>query len=102
MAHFAELDENNVVIRVLVTNNNDPNGDEGHQWLLDTLGGKWIKTSYNTVAGKHILGGTPLRKNYASIGYVYDEARDAFIPPRPDNGSWYLDEDSCTWISSNN
>ena len=83
MAHWAELDENNVVLRVLVGDNNDPAGDEGYQWLIDNLGGTWKKTSYNTVAGVHTAGGTPFRKNYAGIGYTYDEALDAFLPPKP-------------------
>jgi len=73
MAHFAELDENNIVIRVLVTDNNDPNGDEGYQYLIDTFGGTWVKTSYN---------GT-IRYNYAGIGYSYDSIDDAFIAPMP-------------------
>ena len=76
MAHFAELDENNIVLRVLVTDNNDPNGDEGYQWLIDTFGGNWIKTSYN---------GT-IRKNFAGIGYKYDAVNDAFIAPKPNCG----------------
>jgi hypothetical protein len=76
MAHWAELDNNNKVIRVLVGDNNDPNGDEGYQWLLDNLGGTWIKTSYN---------GT-IRYNYAGIGYTYDPEPDAFIAPRPECG----------------
>ena len=76
MAHFAELDENNIVLRVLVTDNNDPNGDEGYQFLLDTFGGTWVKTSYN---------GT-IRYNYAGIGYSYDPIDDAFISPMPECG----------------
>jgi hypothetical protein len=88
MAHFAELDENNVVIRVLVTDNDDPNGDEGYQWLVDNLGGTWVKTSYNG----------NIRKNYAGTGYSYDEGRDAFIPPRPFE-SWTLNEETCLWES---
>lgn len=56
----------------------------------------WIQTSYNTVGGKHLLGGTPLRKNFAAIGYTYDRVRDAFIPPKPFE-SWALDEDTCLW-----
>lgn len=96
MAHFAEIDENKIVLRVLVTDNNDTNGDEGYQWLIDNLGGVWIKTSYNTVGGTHLLGGTPLRKNYAGIGFTYDETRDAFIPPKPD-GDWVLNEETCFW-----
>jgi hypothetical protein len=94
MAHWAELDENNIVIRVLVGSNED--SDEGYQWLLDNLGGTWVKTSYNTRGGVHSLGGTPLRKNYAGIGYTYDAQRDAFIPPKPFD-SWALDEDTCLW-----
>lgn len=96
MAHFAEIDKNNVVLRVLVTDNNDPNGDEGYQWLLDNFGGRWIKTSYNTYGGIHKLGGTPVRKNYAGIGYTYDETRDAFILPKP-YPDWILNEETCLW-----
>lgn len=96
MAHWAELDENNLVVQVLVGDNNDPNGDEGYQWLIDNLGGKWIKTSYNTYGGVHLDGGTPLRKNYAGIGFTYDEDRDAFIAPKP--GENYLfNEETCLW-----
>lgn len=96
MAHWAEIDENNIVKRVVVTDSNDPNNDEGYQWLLDNLGGIWIKTSYNTRENKHILGGTPLRKNYAGIGYTYDQNRDAFIPPKLYE-DWVLNEETCTW-----
>lgn len=89
MAHWAELDENNIVIRVLVGDNNDPNGDEGYQWLIDNLGGRWIKTSYNN----------NIRKNFAGIGYKYDEDRDAFIPPKPEIfQSFILDEETCQWV----
>jgi len=94
ISHWAELDENNIVTRVLVGSNEDP--DEGYQWLIDNLGGTWVKTSYNTQGGVHSLGGTPLRKNYAGIGYSYDATRDAFIPPKPFN-SWLLNEDTCLW-----
>jgi hypothetical protein len=76
MAHWAELDENNKVIRVLVGDNNDPNKDEGYQWLLDNLGGTWIKTSYNA----------SIRFNFAGIGYTYDPIDDAFIAPMPECG----------------
>jgi hypothetical protein len=86
MAHWAEIDSDNKVIRVLVGDNNDPNGDEGYQWLLDNLGGTWIKTSYNG----------NIRKNYAGIGFTYDTVRDAFISPKPYE-SWLLNEDSCLW-----
>ena len=76
MSHWAELDQNNKVIRVTVGDNNDPNGDEGYQWLLDNLGGTWIKTSYNA----------SIRYNYAGAGYTYDPNADAFIAPRPECG----------------
>ena len=103
MAHWAELDENNVVTRVLVGDNNDPAGDEGYQWLLDNLGGTWVKTSYNAVGGKRrnpetgeVTEEAGFRKNYAGIGYTFDAVRDAFIPPKPFN-SWVLNEDTCLW-----
>lgn len=76
MSHWAEIDEKNIVVRVLVGDNNDPNGDEGYQWLIDNLGGRWIKTSYNN----------NIRYNYAGIGYSYDEINDAFIAPKPNCG----------------
>jgi hypothetical protein len=86
MAHWAEIDKNNVVVRVTVGDNNDPNGDEGYQWLIDNLGGKWVKTSYNG----------NIRKNFAGIGFTYDKKRDAFIPPNP-YPSWILVEETCLW-----
>jgi len=76
MAHWAELDENSKVIRILVGDNNDPAGDEGYQWLLNNLGGTWVKTSYN---GR-------IRYNFAGIGYTYDSIDDVFIAPMPDCG----------------
>ena len=95
MSHWANIDENNIVTRVLVGDNNEP--DEGYQWLIDNLGGTWVKTSYNTNAGVHKLGGIPLRKNYAGIGFIYDETRDAFYAPKPEIGNWQLDENTCLW-----
>ena len=92
MAHWAELDENNIVLRVTVGDNNDPAGDEGYQWLIDNLGGNWVKTSYNG----------NIRKNFAGIGYTYDSARDAFIPPKPEEGEWILNEDTCIWEAVDN
>jgi hypothetical protein len=76
VSSFAEIDNNNKVIRVLVGDNNDPAGDEGYQWFVDNLGGTWIKTSYNG----------NIRYNYAGIGYTYDEVADAFIAPKPECG----------------
>lgn len=96
MAYWAEIDENNIVVRVTSGSNDEL--DEGYQWLLDNLGGRWIKTSYNTYAGVHKEGGTPLRKNYAGIGMTYDETRDAFIPPKPPEGDWILNEETCLWL----
>jgi len=98
MAHFAEIDENGIVLRVLVVDNAQESN--GQDFLANTLGlgGTWVKTSYNTVGGVHTNGGTPLRKNYAGIGYTYDSDRDAFIPPKP-YASWTLNEDSCLWDS---
>lgn len=87
MAHQAQI-ENGVVVQVLVA--------DTHEWCETHLGGKWVTTSYNTHGGVHKLGGTPLRKNYAGIGYAYDEVRDAFIPPKP-FASWTLNEDTCLW-----
>lgn len=83
MSHWAEIDQNNQVLRVLVGDNNSP--DEGESFV-NSLGGKWVKTSYN---GK-------IRKNYAGIGYFYDEKLDAFIPPKPFD-SWILDQETCRW-----
>lgn len=94
MAHWAELDENNIVLRVTVGDNNDPAGDEGYQWLIDNLGGTWVKTSYNA----------NIRKNFAGVGYTYDPVRDAFIPPKPEDTekiSWTFDEETCNWKITN-
>ena len=99
MAHWAELDENNIVLRVTVGDNNDPSGDEGYQWLIDNLGGRWTKTSYNTKEGVHLLGGTPLRKNFAAPGYYYNEDLDAFIPPKL-YPSWIFNEEKCIYEPS--
>ncbi|NDF98322.1 MAG: hypothetical protein EB101_05245 [Chitinophagia bacterium] len=76
----------------------DAEEHRGQEFLADDLGlgGTWKKTSYNTQGGVHALGGTPYRKNYAGIGYKYDAARDAFIPPKPFN-SWVLNDDTCLW-----
>jgi hypothetical protein len=92
MSHWAEINENNIVIRVLVGDNNDPNGDEGLKWLKDNLGGTWIQTSYNN----------NIRFNYAGIGYTYDEDRDAFIAPKNNcHAEEVLDETTCRWTCSN-
>jgi hypothetical protein len=87
MSTWARVDENNIVIDVVRGDNNDPNGDEGYQWLVDNLGGTWIQTSFMSA----------IRKNYAGIGYTYDADRDAFIAPKPDDATGF-DEDTCHWI----
>lgn len=89
MAHFARV-ENGVVTQVIVIDQETLN--TGH-WGDPA---SWVQTSYNTQGGVHSLGGTPLRKNYAGIGYTYDSVRDAFIPPKP-FPSWVLDEITCLW-----
>jgi hypothetical protein len=98
MAHFAEIDNNNIVLRVLVVN--DSQEHRGQDFLANDLGlgGTWIQTSYNTLGGVNINGGTPLRKNYAGYGYTYDPVLDAFIPPKPFD-SWILNQDTCIWYA---
>jgi hypothetical protein len=93
MAHFAQLDANNIVTQVIVVSNKDTSDAEGVEkehigaaFCERLLGGLWKQTSYNG----------NLRKNYAGIGYNYDSDRDAFIPPKPFN-SWVLNEDTCLW-----
>ena len=95
-AHFASINSDNIVTQVLVVSDND--APRGNDFLSKDLGlgGTWIQTSYNTRGGVHSSGGTPLRKNYAGIGYTYDSGRDAFIPPKP-FASWVLDEGTCLW-----
>lgn len=91
MSHFAKV-ENSIVTQVIVV----------EQDVLNTGAfgdpASWVQTSYNTYGGIHRLNGTPLRKNYAGIGYTYDSTRDAFIPPQP-FASWTLDEETCLWNS---
>jgi hypothetical protein len=106
VSHWAEIDNNNKVIRVLVGDNNDPAGDEGYQWLIDNLSGTWIKTSYNS----------KIRGIFAGIGYTYNFDEDIFITPqpypswirsgsfwnaptpRPEGLNWAWDEDTLNWI----
>jgi len=99
MAHFAKLDENNLVLEVIVVADSDASTEAKGQTFLQNLYKNtctYKQTSYNTIAGEHKLGGTPFRKNYAGIGYTYDASKDAFIPPKPYN-SWTLNEDTCQW-----
>ena len=99
MAHFAKLGEGNIVLTVHVVHNNEaPTEQAGIDFLnnLYKTNDVWKQTSYNTKGGVHKLGGTPFRKNYAGKGYTYDEARDAFIEPKP-YSSWTLNETTCWW-----
>jgi len=94
MAHYAFLDENNIVTEVIV-GKDESNFDWEAQYGM-FRGQACKRTSYNTHGGVHLLGGTQFRKNFAGIGYSYDSVRDAFIPPKP-FASWVLNEDTCLW-----
>ena len=99
MAHYAFLDENNVVTEVITGRNEDEVVDGISDWESyygDFRGQTCKRTSYNTRGGQHTGDGTPYRMNYAGIGYTYDADRDAFIPPQP-YASWVLNEDTCEW-----
>jgi len=104
MAHFAKLNNDNLVLNVIGVHNNEllvdgvENEQRGVDFLKSLYGSDtiWKQTSYNTRDGVHTLGGTPLRKNYAGKGYTYDEGRDAFIPPQ-NHPSWTLNETTCQW-----
>ena len=107
MAHYAKMTSDGLTVLVVhVVRDEDTTNDDGdeteeqgikflkklHNWDY------WRKTSFNTQGGVHLLGGTPYRKNYASIGYTYDSEKDAFIPPKPFN-SWVLNESTCLWVA---
>ena len=96
MAHYAFLDTNNIVTEVIVGKNEGEDGIDWEQHYGEFRGQICKRTSYNTSGGVHANGGTPYRKNYAGIGYLYDSTRDAFISPKP-FASWVLNETSCIW-----
>jgi len=99
MAHFAKLGVGNIVLSVHVVSNDIATTEQAGVDFLNNLHGTnnvWKQTSYNTTGGEHRLSGTPFRKNYAGIGFKYDQTRDAFIPPKPFN-SWTLNETTCQW-----
>ena len=96
MAHFAEIDENNIVLRVIVVA--DEHEADGENWCNGFLGGTWKQTSFNTVGNVHALDGTPFRKNYAGTGMTYDASRNAFLNSQP-FASWALNETTCLWES---
>jgi len=99
MAHFAKLGTGNIVERVEVVHNDIATTEQAGVDFLNNLyktNDIWKMTSYNTFGGIHKLGGTPFRKNFAGIGFKYDQYKNAFIPPKPFN-SWTLNEDTCLW-----
>ena len=96
MAHYTFLDENNIVTEVIVGKNENENGIDWEQHYGNFRGQTCKRTSYNTYGGVHNNGETPFRKNYAGIGYSYDQTKDAFIPPKP-YPSWVLNDDTCQW-----
>ena len=89
MSHFAKVCDGKVV-QVIVAE------QDFFDTFVDSTPGEWIQTSYNTIGGQHRLGGTPLRKNFAGIGFTYDREKDAFIPPKPE-GDFVLNEETCLW-----
>lgn len=96
MAHYAYLDENNIVVEVIVGKDENEDGVDWEAYYSEIRGLVCKRTSYNTRGGVHEHGGVPFRKNYAGIGDTYDEGRDAFIPPQP-IPSWVLNENTCLW-----
>jgi hypothetical protein len=96
MAHYAFLDSNNIVTEVITGRDQESDGTDWEQWYGEFRGQVCKRTSYNTHGGKHLLGENPFRKNYAGLGYTYDSARDAFIPPQT-FASWVLNEETCLW-----
>ena len=99
MAHFAKLGTGNIVTAVHVVSNDIATSEQAGVDFLNNLYNTrdvWKQTSYNTIGGVHELGGTPFRKNYAGVGFRYDQTRDAFIPPKPFD-SWTLNEDTCLY-----
>lgn len=98
MAHYAEIDSNNIVKRVIVINDSEePTEETGKLFCQNLLGGNWIKTSYNTHANAHSKNGVPLRANYAGKGFIYDEENDVFYAPQP-FPSYALNKKTWTWV----
>jgi hypothetical protein len=93
MAHFAKVVDGRVVAIIVA----EQDFIDSYQ---EPIQGEWIQTSYNTIGGIHTQGGTPLRKNYAGVGYTYDRVRDAFIPPKPIGVEVVLDENTCQWVAT--
>tara|TARA_R110000751_G_scaffold292358_1_gene399667 strand:- start:3 stop:377 length:375 start_codon:yes stop_codon:yes gene_type:complete len=101
MAHFAKINDSNIVTQVIVVSNDVATSESAGVTFINNLYGTsdtWKKTSYNTLGNTHSLGGTPFRKNFAGIGHTYDASNDAFIAPNFFT-SWILNEDTCQWGS---
>ena len=101
MAHFAKINDSNIVTEVIVVSNDIATSESAGVTFINNLYGTsdtWKQTSFNTYANTHKLDGTPFRKNYAGIGFSYDASKDAFIPPKPYN-SWTLNNTTCLWES---
>ena len=96
MAHYTFLNMDNIVTEVIVGKDENDTNTNWELYYQNIKNQICKRTSYNTLGGEHINRGTPFRKNYAGIGFTYDESRDAFIPPKPYD-SWILNEDSCLW-----
>lgn len=100
MAHFAKIGAGNIVEKVEVVSNDIAATEQAGINFLNNLYNTpydiWKQTSFNTLAGEHLLGGTPFRKNFASVGFTYDPVKDAFIPPKY-NDSWRLNDEKCIW-----
>lgn len=99
MAHYAFLDENNIVTEVIVGVDEGVDGVDWEEWYGNLRGQKCKRTSYNTRYGEHINGGIPFRYTYAGIGFIYKEELDAFIPPPPDEGQYIWDELQNVWVA---
>ena len=99
MAHYAFLDENNIVTEVIYGKEENEDGIDWEIFYGEFRNQKCKRTSYNTMAGTHKLGGTPFRKNYAGIGYIYNDEFDLFHGPKPE-GDWILDTTSGTWVEA--
>ena len=97
MAHYAFVDDLNVVQEVIV--GNDETTGDWEAYYADVRGQRCFRTSYNTQGNRHLLGGTPFRGNYASIGMVYIAEQDIFVPPCPGEG-WTLDQATASWVQA--
>ena len=98
MSHFAKVNENNVVVYVAAVDDSEMSEGEALVFFEQTIGGRWIQTSYNTFLNTHASGGTPLRKNYASVGMLYDESLDAFVYPKSEEyPSYVFNSETGSW-----